>query len=359
VLTAIQVFTEQAIADSQEQAIRDLLQPVLGSTRRAAVLTRQLLVFSHKQAVQVRPLEIAGLVRDLNPVLRRLLPATIELTLDLPETLPEVLADSANIEQIILNLVINARDALPPKGGSIRIAAGLREFTPEEAPGEGARRSGRFVTLQVADNGSGIPPEVLPRIFEPFYTTKGVGRGTGLGLSTVYSIARQHRGWVEVETAVGSGTTFTVFQPVAAQEAAAAPARGPATAPPGLGPSGLRSVLAVDDNPDVLTVLRLVFGRYKIELVTAPDASRALKTWHEAEGRFDLLITDVVMPNGPTGIELARTLRQFNPDLKVILMTGYSADLFKPDSLVMPGKPPHVLLKPFDLAGAVQAVASV
>jgi len=358
VLTVIQSCTEEALLETSLGAIRALLEPVLGSAKRAATLTRQLLVFSHKQAVEVCPLEITSLVRDLKPVLRRLLPEHIELRWELPASVPSVLADAANIEQLIVNLVINARDALPAKGGCIRIGVGVRDFATVEETRHVDGRAGRFVTVQVADNGSGIPPEVLPRIFEPFFTTKEVGKGTGLGLSTVYSIARQHEGWIDVQTSVGRGTTFTIFQPVAGQEPGAPAEAGLHALGATLGSSGVKRVLAVDDDPSVQAALRLLFDRNGIDAVIEPDGASALKTWQKSDGQFDLLITDMVMPNGYTGIELARALRDCEPELKVVLMTGYSPDFFNPGSLALPGRPPYLLFKPFELSDFLKAIAA-
>jgi CheY-like chemotaxis protein len=287
------------------------------------------------------------------------MPETAELVWDLPESLPMVLADAGNLEQVIMNLAINARDALPAKGGRIRIGAGLRNFATAEETGHADGRAGEFVTLQVADNGSGIPPEVLPRIFEPFFTTKAVGKGTGLGLSTVYSIARQHRGWIDIDTAVGRGTTFTIYHPVAEPEEAALAVLGDRPrAPMRVSPTGWGRVLAVDDDSEVQSVMRLVFDRCKIDGVIALDAPSAVNAWDACHGAFDMLVTDVVMPNGPTGIDLARALRQRKPDLKVVIMTGYSSELLKPDSLKMPGRPPRVMLKPFDIVTAINTMAS-
>jgi two-component system cell cycle sensor histidine kinase/response regulator CckA len=358
-LTAIQGFTQQALEDTKEETTRSLLEPVLHSSKRAASLTRQLLVFSRKQAVEIHLTEVTKLVRDMKSVVRCLLPEHIELEWDLPESLPLVLADAANIEQVMLNLAINARDALPPQGGRIRLSAGLRKFATAEETGHTEGRSGNFVVLQVSDNGTGIAPEVLPHIFEPFFTTKDVGKGTGLGLSTVYSIARQHNGWIDIETAVGRGTTFSVFQPVAEPAAATTVLAGerPALAA-GRAPAGPRRVLAVDDDPAVQSVLRLFFSRCDIDAVIAPDATAALKTWEECAGQFDLLITDVVMPNGHNGIELARLLRERQPGLKVILMTGYSSDLLQPGTFQMPGREPQVMRKPFELAEVISAIAA-
>jgi two-component system cell cycle sensor histidine kinase/response regulator CckA len=358
-LTAIQGFTQQAMEDTKEPEIRALLEPVLHSAKRASSLTRQLLVFSRKQAVEIHLTEVTKLLRDMKSVIRCLLPETIELIWDLPASLPMVLADAANIEQIILNLAINARDALPAKGGSIRISGGLRRFATAEETGHTDGRAGNFVTLQVTDNGSGIPPEVLPHIFEPFFTTKDVGKGTGLGLSTVYSIARQHNGWIDIETAAGRGTTFTIFQPVAEPTSTPTILAGerPAVAP-AIGAGGGQRVLAVDDDPDVRSVLRLVFDRYNINAVIECDATSALKTWDDQGGQFDLLITDVVMPNGHNGIELARILRQREPELKVILITGYSPDLVNPSGITIPGREPQIMRKPFDLADVISAITA-
>jgi two-component system cell cycle sensor histidine kinase/response regulator CckA len=357
-LTAIQGFTEQALYQTTDATIRPLLEPVLSSAKRAAVLTRQLLLFSRKQAVNILPVDLAGLVAGLKPVLRRLLPENIELVWDLPASLPPVRADSANVEQVIINLVINARDSLPPKGGSIRIGTGLREFATAEDTRHVDGRAGRFVMVQVADNGSGIPPEVLPRIFEPFFTTKDIGKGTGLGLSTVYSVARQHEGWIDVQTSVGNGTTFTVFHPVVTLEGTEPAESGAEASGAHLALSTVKRVLIVDDDPSIQSILQLMFETNAIAAVLASDATSALKIWRDHEGRFDLLITDVVMPNGYSGIELARTLRHREPGLKVILMTGYSSDLLNPERLSMPGKPPHVLFKPFDRVEVLKAITT-
>jgi signal transduction histidine kinase len=348
-LTVILACTQQAIEDAPNKEMGN----------RAAALTRQLLVFSRKQALETRLTEVTCLIRDLQAVVRCLMPETAELVWDLPESLPMVLADAGNLEQVIMNLAINARDALPAKGGRIRIGAGLRNFATAEETGHADGRAGEFVTLQVADNGSGIPPEVLPRIFEPFFTTKAVGKGTGLGLSTVYSIARQHRGWIDIDTAVGRGTTFTIYHPVAEPEEAALAVLGDRPrAPMRVSPTGWGRVLAVDDDSEVQSVMRLVFDRCKIDGVIALDAPSAVNAWDACHGAFDMLVTDVVMPNGPTGIDLARALRQRKPDLKVVIMTGYSSELLKPDSLKMPGRPPRVMLKPFDIVTAINTMAS-
>jgi PAS domain S-box-containing protein len=357
-LTAIHGFTEQALLETQEPATRTLLQPVLAAALRAAALTRQLLVFSRKQATEPTLLDIADVLRGVQPMLRRLLGEHIDLQWEIPTHLPCVFADIANLEQVVVNLALNARDALPLTGGTLRIAAGTREFATDGDAAKFDGRAGRFVTIEVQDNGSGVSAEVLPHIFEPFFTTKEVGKGTGLGLSTVYSIVRQHDGWINVQTSVGRGTTFTVFQPIA--ESPEAPATvTPATRRGGISPAQLTAhrVLAVEDDPAVQSILAMLFKRHGIDAVIASDGTSALRLWEENGGKFGLLITDVVMPNGCTGIQLARTLRERNADLKVVIMTGYSADLLDPAQLGIPGAPPRLLFKPFDLNDVLTAIA--
>jgi PAS domain S-box-containing protein len=359
-LTAIHGFTSQAMMDTADEKIRSLLEPVLATAKRAAALTRQLLIFGRQQPVEIRPLDIAQVARDLKTVLRRLMSEHIELVWDLPDSLPPVMADVTNIEQIIVNLAINSRDALPPRGGTIRISAGVREFATAEETGHADGRAGRFVTLQVGDTGGGIPPDVLSRIFEPFFTTKAAGKGTGLGLSTVYSAVRQHGGWIDVQSAVGQGTIFTIFQPVMSDAAAAAAGEAASArrAVPGsfdAAPSVGR-VLAVDDDPSVQSVLRLLFDRYNIDSRIAADAPSALQIWQESSQPFDILVTDMVMPNGCNGAELATELRARHPKLKVVLMTGYSSDIPGANGARIPGEPPQILVKPFELADVLAAL---
>jgi CheY-like chemotaxis protein len=289
-------------------------------------------------------------------MLHRILGEHIELRWDFPKTLPGVLADVANVEQVIVNLALNARDACPPAGGAIRIAASyVARFSPPPGNNVTESRSG-YIAIRVTDNGGGIPAEVLPRIFEPFFTTKEVGKGTGLGLSTAYSIVRQHGGWIDVQSAPGQGSTFTVYQPVATADTAILPstAKMPDLDTPIL---PRQRVLLVEDDPAVQSVLEVLFARQGFESVSAPDGAAALRIWEEQKANFGLLVTDMVMPNGCNGLELARTLRERTPDLKVIVMTGYSADLLQPEQFALPGPPPRLLFKPFDLRDVLTAIA--
>ncbi|MDB6024834.1 MAG: hypothetical protein JWM68_1057, partial [Verrucomicrobiales bacterium] len=174
----------------------------------------QLLTFSRKQVMQMRPLDLNEVVSSMTAMLKRVLGEHIVLEFLYSPKVPSICADSGMMEQIIINLAVNARDALPPKGGRLTISVSSKEITASDRPKNPEARAGRFVCLAVTDSGCGIPPENLKKIFEPFFTTKEVGKGTGLGLATVYGIVKQHQGWIDLESEVNKGTTFTVFLPV-------------------------------------------------------------------------------------------------------------------------------------------------
>ena len=224
ILQAIMGFTDMLAADIPEgNPSRADVMEIRKSTERAVALTRQLLAFSRKQVLEAADLDLNGLVGNMGNMLQRLLGEKFHLRCDFAPAPAWVHGDSGQIEQVILNLVVNSRDAMPA-GGTIAIETRAREVGKAEAARRGTPwRAGRFVCLSVADTGSGIPPEILPRLFEPFFTTKEKGKGTGLGLSMVYGIAQQHGGWVEVASEVGRGSTFTVYLPVSGPE----PSKGP------------------------------------------------------------------------------------------------------------------------------------
>ena len=226
--------------------VRNSLEEVLAEAKRAADLTRQLLLFTRQQVMQFQPVDLNQALNGLSKLLRRLLGEHIELEFVPANPLPKVLADPSMVEQIALNLSVNARDAMP-KGGRLTLATRLVEFGASNPPPEGEARPGRFVCLTVRDTGCGMDEATLKRLFEPFFTTKEVGQGTGLGLATVYGIVQQHRGWTEVQSAVGQGATFRVFLTVA-PEAGAREQPAPAmSAPRGSG----ETILLVEDEPSV------------------------------------------------------------------------------------------------------------
>jgi len=256
-------------------------------------------------------------------MLPRLLGEDIALETHYAAKLPAIEADAGMVEQIVMNLAVNARDAMP-KGGRLRITTGTTEITEDYVRRRPEARVGQFVTIIVKDTGCGMDPQTLARIFEPFFSTKEVGRGTGLGLATVYGIAKQHQGWVEVTSAVGVGTTFRVLFPALRtavvetddQNDSIAMARG-----------GRETILLVEDEPALRELVSAILKNYQYRVLEAETGVQALKVWEENHGKVDLLLTDMVMPGGVGGAELAQQLRRRKSDLRVIYSSGYSSEI--------------------------------
>jgi PAS domain S-box-containing protein len=345
-LTVILGYTADAVRESTlPPALRDNLGQVRSAAERAAALTRQLLVFSHQQASQMQPLEVAAVLFGLREMLSRLIGEHIEIAWDCPPGLPRVLADNADLEQVVMNLMVNARDALP-QGGRIFVRLRSVQLDAEGARRHPEARPGRYVSLAVSDNGCGMTPSVMERLFDPFFTTKSVGKGTGLGLSTAYAIVHQLHGWIEVESTVGHGSIFTLFLP-ALEEEAETPALGAPAVPTAADAvhRGSERVLLVEDDPFIRSMLTRFLQREGYQLTAAMDGPSALEAWAAAQGQFDLLITDMVMPNGLSGAQLAERLRAQNPQLKAILISGYSQELLEADAEQL--KSIRMLMKPF------------
>jgi PAS domain S-box-containing protein len=347
-LTVILSYTSFALDDATlPEEHRAGLSQVLAAGKRAAALTRQLLVFSRRQISSPKALDFGITLSNLRDMLARLLPEHIKFECHCAENLPRVFADPANLEQIVMNLVVNARDAIT-RAGSIRVGLTAVSLTEDDRRRHPDARSGNFLCLTVADNGRGMDATVLSHIYEPFFTTKDVGQGTGLGLSTVYGIVRQHEGWIEVESTVNVGTTFSVFLP-ALTESGVRPATAQPFAPAGVPPLGRgERILLVEDEQSVRDTVRIVASRAGYNVTTAVDGPSALKAWAETAQPFDLLFTDMVMPNALTGTELALKLRALHPGLKVILSTGYSEELLKQGAHGLENA--RLLLKPYGSA---------
>ena len=297
--------------------LRQDVEQIRQASRRASELTRQLLAFSRRQILQPQVISLSGVVRGIEAMLRRLLGEDVRLATALADDLWPVLADSGQLEQVVMNLALNARDAMP-QGGELRIAtANLTLAEPEHGlpPGD-------YVRLTVSDSGAGIAPEHQPHIFEPFFTTKPPGRGTGLGLATVHGIVSQSGGAIDFTSLPGQGTDFAVYLP-----RSATPGRAPepeAAAPQGAG--GRETVLLVEDEALVRSLVRRVLVGRGYTVIEAADGVQARELVGRHRGPIDLLLTDVVMPGGLTGFELARQLRAERPITRVIFMSGY-ADL--------------------------------
>jgi PAS domain S-box-containing protein len=294
------------------------LAAIVDTATRASELTRQLLAFARKQPLRPESFDVTVRLRGMEHIILTSVGSTIRVELDLPEGLDVVRADPSQFETAVLNMVINARDAMP-RGGVLRISARNTGQLPAVRNHAGA--SGEFVAVSVTDTGSGIPPDVLARIFEPFFTTKGVNQGTGLGLSQAYGFAKQSGGEVDVQTELGVGTTFTLYFP-RAQPAVqqTCPAASTISAEP---PLVARKVLLVEDNEAVGSFANNLLAELGVDVTWVTDARNALDTLGTQQGAFDLVFSDVVMP-GMSGIELGAVIRQRWPDLRVVLTSGYS-----------------------------------
>jgi PAS domain S-box-containing protein len=323
ILAAIMMQADLASGAGEMPAeTREMLDDIRAAAERAANLTRQLLAFSRRQVMQPRVLDLNEVVTNVTKMLQRILGEDIRLQFNLEPRPLMTRADAGMLDQVLLNLVVNARDAMPD-GGSLTINTGTIVLSAEEAASIPDSKPGPHVLVGVTDTGSGIAPEHLPRIFEPFFTTKEPGKGTGLGLATVFGIVKQHGGALRVESDVGRGTTIEFILPAiepAASEAVAAVTR---PAPRG----GTETVLLVEDDPAVRMLTRMVLETKGYRVIEADSGPAAFKAWDRAGGVVDLLFTDLVMPEGITGHALAAELQALKPELKVIFTSGYSADI--------------------------------
>ncbi|MDZ7825777.1 MAG: ATP-binding protein [Gammaproteobacteria bacterium] len=285
-------------------------------------LTRQLLLFSRNQAVELIPVDLNEIIDTFGRILGRILGEDVTLNLDLDGHLPTVEADPGMIEQVLMNLAVNARDAMPG-GGRLEIASSAIVFDATAAHQDLEARSGRFARIDVIDTGEGIADEVLDNIFEPFVTTKDVGKGTGLGLATSHGIIQQHGGWIEVASERGNGTRFTLYLPAA--ESAAGVATAPEALPELRG--GDETILVVEDDPAVASMVRRALERHGYRILMASDGVEALDMWEKHQTEVHLLLTDMVMPRGISGRQLADRLHAEQPELEVLFTSGYSPDI--------------------------------
>ncbi|MGH9475892.1 MAG: PAS domain S-box protein [Terriglobales bacterium] len=347
-LTVINGYSELLLETAGDVDTRDKLRSVRAAGDRAATLTHQLLAFSRQQVLQPRQLNLNAVVRDLEPLLRRSISEDIELTCVLAPELPPVKADPSQLDQVLMNLVVNARDAMPG-GGRLRIETSTAALDEAAVRAHTGLAPGLYVVLAVSDTGTGMGPEIQSHIFEPFFTTKPQGKGTGLGLPTVFGIARQSGGTVAVETRWGRGTTMRLYLPVGggADTAVASAARASQEATER--PSGGETVLVVEDESELRRFLVEVLQERGYRVLEAGRAESALEMSAQYAHPVSLLITDVVMP-GLNGVALAQRLTQQRPGLRVLYISGYSDPSLAP-------KP--CLQKPFtpdELAQTVRAV---
>ncbi|MBI4870904.1 MAG: response regulator [Candidatus Riflebacteria bacterium] len=301
------------------------LERILHSGRRAAQLVRQILDFSRKSMPARQPIDLVPLVKEMLDLLTRTLPETIRVEQALELEQCTVVADAGQLGQVLTNLAVNARDAMPD-GGTLSVTVDARTIEPSAGPSPSRVAAGNWVVLSVTDTGTGIPRKVLEHIFEPFFTTKSAGRGTGLGLAQVYGIVQQHGGSIQVNTRVGLGTTFSVWLPRATSACSGDRPVG-SDRPRGSG----ERVLLVEDDPQVRGMLCKLLTRLGYRVDSAPSGLEALARFESDTSTPDLVLSDVVMP-GLTGVELLRRLRASGQTVPVVLMSGYPMGEVIPES---------------------------
>jgi two-component system, cell cycle sensor histidine kinase and response regulator CckA len=349
ILTIIQGHADRLLGQFDgDRNVTEPLKLVSTAAKRGSSLTRQLLMFSRKQVMQSKVIDLNAVLANLTKMLHRLLGDDVVLESNFADRLPHVEADVGMIDQILMNLSVNARDAMP-KGGRLSIATRVVSIDDAYVQQHPDARPGQFVCLQVSDTGCGMDRATLARIFEPFFTTKEVGKGTGLGLATVYGIVKQHQGWIEVISQPGAGSTFKVYFPGSDKPLEAAAERAGDDKISG----GHETILVVEDEPVLRELARMILKDYNYKVLEASSGLEALQVWEKHKGRIDLLLTDMVMPQGMSGRELAERLRRQKPDLKVIYTSGYSSDVMGHENATREIK---FLQKPYPPPELAQAV---
>jgi signal transduction histidine kinase len=325
-LTVINGYSELVLeaVDRYDELVRPLVAEIHQAGARAAALTGQLLAFSRQQIVQPRPVDLNGLVSDLQRMLSRVIGEDIELTTTLRPGLDRVSADPAQLEQVILNLAVNARDAMP-QGGRLTVRTEnvhLKDGFAEDFSGDLSEvLPGPYVRLSVSDTGRGMTAETLTHLFEPFFTTKESGQGTGLGLATVYGIVKQFGGHVRVQSELERGSTFEIHLPALPRQSASHDSPADRQPPP----RGSETILLVEDEDGVRAVATRMLRQLGYNVLAAADGPQALKLVGQQPGPIDLLLTDIVMP-GMNGRQVAERIRAARADVKVLYMSGYTDD---------------------------------
>jgi two-component system cell cycle sensor histidine kinase/response regulator CckA len=333
-----------------DRALEDI-EEIVKASERAASLTRQLLAFARKQIVKPVPLDIGEVVHDSEQMLRRLVPEDVEIATILEPDLGLVEADPGQVNQLLVNLVVNAGDAMP-NGGRLLIEVRNTVLTAESATVQRGLAAGRYTVLSVGDTGTGMTGEVMSHLFEPFFTTKEQGKGTGLGLATCHGIVKQIGGDLEVESELGAGTTFRILLPQTERTAAARPAPAPLQS---IGPGG-QTILVVEDEPSVRRLMVAILNANGYTVLEAADGSEALGILGSSGQRVDLMISDIVLP-GMSGRQLAAELRDRFPAAKLLLTSGYPGG--EMDEWMRGAQPIAFLAKPFESTALIGKVRDI
>jgi len=350
-LTAIMGFSELVLENPKtDHEVRPDVEEIFHAAHRAAALTRQLLAFSRSQTLEPRILDLNAVIAGMEGMLRRLIGARVELVTQLSPSLGRVSVDQGQIEQVLMNLAVNARDAMPA-GGTVRIETGNVDLDKAFVGAHPGASGGRHVLIAVNDTGVGMDQTVRAHLFEPFYTTKARGKGTGLGLATVYGVVKQSNGYIRVQSEVGRGSTFTVYLPQAAQSVSRHVAESASVAR-----TGTETILLVEDQDEVRRIAREALARHGYTVVEASSGEEALALVEKHDGSIQLVLTDVVMP-GMDGRELAKQIALHHQGVRILCMSGYADAAVGSDGVLVPGL--AFLQKPFTPTSLLQKVREV
>ncbi len=351
-LTLIKISAQMAQMELKEgDSLRERINTIIAATDRSANLARQLLAFSRKQIMEMKVIDLNLLIKDLDKMLHRVIGEDIELIYELAEDLHKVKVDPGQIEQVILNLTLNSRDAMP-QGGKLIIETANTQLDEDYARSHLETKVGKYVMLSVTDTGIGMAPEVKAHLFEPFFTTKEKGKGTGLGLSTVYGIVKQSNGHIWVYSEPGKGSTFKIYLPVVEE-----PAEEVRRREEGAGIlKGHETILVVEDEDEVRKMAGNVLEKLGYKVLTASCAEEAFNICDNYKEPIHLLLTDVIMP-GRSGRDLAEAISKLRPETKVLYMSGYPDEIIGDHGVLKPGI--NYLPKPFTVAGLASNIREV
>lgn len=318
---------------------REQINEVLAAADRAAALTKRLLAFSRRQAVDMKPVNVNETIIGMEKMLSRIIGEDIAITIELAERKMIVMADSGHMEQVLMNLISNARDAMP-KGGRLTISTGIKEVDDDFVAAYGYGKTGTYALISVTDTGCGIDAETEKKIFEPFFTTKEIGKGTGLGLAIAYGIIKQHDGYIQVYSEVGKGATFKILLPVVEEETATVQEAEKTVTIKG----GTETILVAEDDASLRNLSRIVLEAFGYTVITAEDGEDAITKYRENMANIRLLVFDMIMPN-KNGKEAYTEIKNITPDIKAIFVSGYTIDIIHQKELLDEGM--DYILKPF------------